>query len=547
MRSLFLMLALFIIMSACTQTNKKTQQHPNLLIIFTDEHRRQAMEFWQQPEYRGAINGTSDPVITPTLNKLASEGVVFSQGMSTHPVCSPHRAMLLSGTFATKNGVWKNCHQNSPTDLKEEIECYTDVLHEKGYNTAYFGKAHWIKPNKVFDLNANYVGTTSPPGGYLPNKYDIYIPPGPDRHSIEYWYQVLKDDHFSQYVYSNDSELIGGKSDGEMYKINEFSSKHEARTIIDYLKNNREQRDSNKPFCITWSLNPPHPPYNNTGDCEEESFNLYKDMTHDELFNRPNRSNRASDLNAKIYYANVTSTDKYIGEVLDALDDLGLGDNTLVVFTADHGEMLGSHNRMQKNCEYEEAFGVPLIMRFRNVLKHNIDDLLIGTTDLYPTFLGLMGLSDLIPGVVDGIDYSDIIIDPKSSKVKRPTSTPLISIEGEKKGVRTSEYTFTVYGNGKTTLFNNVIDPYQQNNLNFDSLPSHKQKMLSRELGYWLRLSNDPWVKETKRAEVIDYSVTQGGDKAVSAKFHDQAEHSKSTNDLKPGKIGALLNMGIKL
>jgi arylsulfatase A-like enzyme len=509
MRKIYLLLILWLtVFSACTKLKKPVQKQPNLLIIFTDEQRRQAMEFWQQPEYQGAINGNSDPVITPKLNKLASEGVVFTQAMSTHPVCSPHRAMLLTGTFSTTNGVWKNCHENSPTDLKEDIECFTDVLYKKGYNTAYFGKCHWIKPDRVFDKDANYVGTTSPPGGELPNKFDIYIPPGPDRHSIEYWYQVLKDNHFSHYVYSNDPEAIGGKSDGEMYKSNEFSSKHEARTLINYLKNTHQQRDSDKPFCIIWSLNPPHPPYNKIEDCEEESYELYKNMTHDELFNRPNRTDKASDLNAQVYFANVTSTDKYIGQVIDTLDALGLGDNTLVVFTSDHGEMLGSHDRMQKNCEFEEAFGVPLIIRFNGVLKHNIDDLLIGTTDLYPTFLGLMGLHQLVPGEVKGRDYSDLIKNPNEGHGYRPVSTPFISIEGDKKGIRTNKYTFTVYGDGQLTLYNNLSDPYQLTNLSFDSLPAEDQQILSQELGYWLKLSQDPWVSEGKNSDVIDYSVS---------------------------------------
>ncbi|WP_167607640.1 sulfatase [Maribellus sediminis] len=501
------LLLLLITLSACNQAQKSAQKQPNLLIIFTDEHRRQSMEFWQLPEYKGAINGVSDPVFTPNLNNLAAEGVVFTQAMSTHPVCSPHRAMLLSGTFPMQNGIWKNCHLNSDTDLKEDLACFTDVLYDNGYNTAYFGKCHWIKPTNVFDQDANYVGTTEAPGGEMPNKYDIYIPPGPDRHSVEYWYQVLKDNHFEHYVYSNDPDAVGGKSDGEMYKSMEFSSKHEARTIIDYLKNNRNQRDSDKPFCITWSLNPPHPPYNKLADCEKESYELYENMSHDQLFNRPNRTDKASDLNARVYYANVTSTDKYIGKVIHTLDSLGLGDNTLVVFTSDHGEMLGSHDRMQKNCEYEEAFGVPLIIRYKGVLKHKLDDLLIGTTDLYPTFLGLMGLDHLIPEQVLGTDYSTTIKDDQTGTVDRPVSTPFISIEGNKKGLRTNKYTFTVYGDGTITLFDNLSDPYQQANLEFDMLPAEDQQMLREELGYWLKLSQDPWVSEKLHSNYIDYSV----------------------------------------
>jgi len=194
--------------------------------------------------------------------------------------------------------------------------------------------------------------------------------------------------------------------------------------------------------------------------------------------------------------------------VIDVLDSLGLGDNTLVVFTSDHGEMLGSNNRMQKNCEYEEAFGVPLILRYKGILQHKIDDLLVGTTDLYPTFLGLMGLSHLIPKEVVGTDYSDMIKDLQAGTVNRPISTPFLSVEGNKKGVRTTKYTFTVSGDGSVALFNNINDPYQLTNLNFSSLPAEDRKILSSELGYWLKLSHDPWVNEKINSQVIDYSVS---------------------------------------
>jgi len=128
MRKLLSTLFLLLISFSATKTKKQ----PNLLIVFTDEHRRQAMEFWLQPEYQGVINGTSDSVITPNLDKLASEGVVFTQVMSTHPVCSPHRAMLLSGRFPKQNGIWMNCYPEVKSQLKNDLECYTDVLYEKG-------------------------------------------------------------------------------------------------------------------------------------------------------------------------------------------------------------------------------------------------------------------------------------------------------------------------------------------------------------------------------------------------------------------------------
>jgi len=123
----------------------------------------------------------------------------------------------------------------------------------------------------------------------------------------------------------------------------------------------------------------------------------------------------------------------------------------------------------------------------------------------------LMGLLHLIPEEVAGTDYSDMIKDPQARIAHRPLSTPFISIEGNKKGVRTTEYTFTIYENGKITLFNNLSDPYQQTNLDFSTLPIEDRKMLSQELGYWLKLSQDPWVEESKHPNLIDYSVNING------------------------------------
>ena len=120
-----------------------------------------------------------------------------------------------------------------------------------------------------------------------------------------------------------------------------------------------------------------------------------------------------------------------------------------------------------------------------------------------------MGLSKLIPKEVAGTDYSGIIKDSNTASVSRPVSTPFISIEGNKKGVRTNKYTFTVYGDGSTTLYNNLNDPYQLKNLSYNSLPAKDKQMLSQELGYWLNLSKDPWVNEKKHADIIDYSYNK--------------------------------------
>lgn len=168
-------------------------RYPNVVFIMPDQFRRQAMGFWSREKYRGAINGTSDPVHTPNLDRFADESIVFSQAISTQPVCSPFRAMLMSGRFPEQNGVKVNCKAGRDSSLREDIECFTDVLAKAGYSLGYIGKLHLDKPLPHFDKEGNYVGEG---GGYFVDGspesstdcWDMYTPPGPKRHGIDYWY-----------------------------------------------------------------------------------------------------------------------------------------------------------------------------------------------------------------------------------------------------------------------------------------------------------------------------------------------------------------------
>lgn len=485
--------------------NKKNSK-PNLLFIYADQYRRQAMGFWSKPEYQGALNGVSDPVETPNLDKLANEGIVFTQAMSTQPVCSPFRGMLMSGMFPEQNGIMQNCKNGRKDELKQDAICLTDVFHNQGYSNAYFGKAHWHKTEPLFDINGNYVGSEDDPGGNYVNSFDTYVPPGNSRHSIEYWYQALKDSHKDPHIYSNDSVAINGKTDGELHRPKIYSPLNEADHIINYINNNRGQRDTQKPFSIIWALNPPHSPYSSIDDCDEDAYNeYYKDESIESLLNRPNVTTDLVDDKVRYYFANVTGVDKYIGRVISALELAGLKENTIIVFTSDHGEMMGSHERTGKTVEYEESFGVPFLISAPKQFEHRIENLLLGSTDIMPTLLGLMGMKDDIPNSVMGVDYSNLLVDENNLSVTKPKSA-LYLTKSKARGIRTDRYTFTLSNDGLVnSLFDNINDPYQLTSLNFDSLPNDEQTFLLSELGSWLAKANDNWYQEQKFAEFIIY------------------------------------------
>lgn len=492
--------------SAKAQKNKSNQA-PNVIIIVADQMRRAAMGFWSQPEYQGVLNGSSDHVITPNLDKLAASGVVFNQAIANFPLCSPFRGMLMSGMFPNNNGVNNNTRKDRPTTgLKFELDTMTEVFQDAGYNTALFGKAHWHHNLPLFDNKGVYQGTTESPGGHFLTitDYDTYIPAGPGRHGIEYWYQTIGHDHDNPVAYSNDPYTISGKKDGVPNYPNNYTAVNQADVIIDYVQNNRGQRDNNKPFSLLWTMDPPHNPYEDISDTDEQIYNqFYKHPAMQKLLNRPNVDIKTAKKHFRIYFSMITLIDREIGRVMQTLKQQGLTDNTLVIFTADHGEMMGSHSKMAKNVFYEESLGIPLIMSLPNKLQHHINDLLINVPDFMPTILGLVGLDKSIPTNLDGIDHSEFLVN------KTTTNKPLSSLyygKVSELGVRTDQYTFALNKHGKTIgLFDNIKDPYQLNSLTLNDIPKDDKHLLLSELGNWLEKIDHDWYTQRQYSKLIIY------------------------------------------
>ena len=186
---IFLLIFVFSFSDCKTQDKKQSdrkvevvEKQPNILIIFPDQLRRYSAGFWSEEPYKNHVFGEPDPVITPNIDKLAKNGVVFSNAISNFPLCSPYRGMLISGRYPEQNGIWNNCFIGRNESLRDDITTIPDLFYTAGYNTSYFGKCHWLKNDPVFDENGNYIGKTEFPGGQYVNKYDTYIPPGKSRH-----------------------------------------------------------------------------------------------------------------------------------------------------------------------------------------------------------------------------------------------------------------------------------------------------------------------------------------------------------------------------
>ncbi|QYM78874.1 sulfatase [Horticoccus luteus] len=449
-----------------------TARAPNLLFFFPDQMRRQAMGFVGE-----------DPALTPHIDRFSREGLYLPRATSTFPVCSPWRGMMMTGRFPCATGITNNCNSTRPTVyLHRDEDCVTDVLHRAGYHIGYIGKWHLTHPHAPYipqDIREDDV------------KWDEFTPKA-DRHHIDYWYGYnAYDDHLRPRYWDNNAPR-----DGYHY-VNEWSPEHETDLGIRYLENaGGAMRDPAKPFALWMSLNPPHPPYAKVPARLRER---YQGHSWRDLLQRKNVRLEGIGANARDavldYFAAVTGVDEQFGRVLATLDRLNLADDTIVVFTSDHGDMMGSQGLMSKPYPYEEAFSIPLIIRWPGRLAAGrTDDLLFGTPDLMPTLLGLMGQRTQIPRQVQGTDYADLLLGRPGPK--RPDSAfYLDSTDGGHRGVRTHRHTYVTglgaNGEARVRLFDNENDRYQLHNL------AEKEPALAAELDRatqeWLHRIGDPW------------------------------------------------------
>lgn len=494
-------------------TVEKEAALPNVIYVFPDQMRNHAMGFWNETGYKEHVNFTGDPVYTPNLNRFAKESVVLTSAMSNCPLSSPHRGSLLTGMYPENSGVSLNCNSNRPvSSLRDDVVCISDAYKKAGYDCAYIGKLHVDFPTP---------NNPQAPGQYvedLQTVWDAYTPPE-RRHGFDYWYSYGTYDVHKQPHYWD--------TDGNRHEIKEWSPKHETDKAIAYLRNKGNVRGKEKPFFMMISYNPPHSPYQSLEDCMEEDYNLYKDMLLKDLLIRPNADTSMSKAACvRYYFASVTGIDREFGRILDELKKLGIEENTIIVFTSDHGETMCSQGiNDPKNSPYAESMNVPFMVRYPAKVKPRIDnELLLSTPDIMPTLLGLSGLEEEIPATVEGRNYAGWFIRQERSVPVRETALYIKNTDGEKdekgkivsyfpisRGIKTKEYTLTLSIDKETRelenvlLFNDKEDPYQLVNLPAEE---NKELILSlcRKLLPLLKEANDPWYKEKILSEWIPYT-----------------------------------------
>ena len=381
---------------------RAVQRPPNLLFIMTDQQRFDAL----------SCAGNS-ALPTPNLDRLAQEGVRFENSMCPFPVCVPSRTGMLTGKSSANTGVRGNvAAQDTVSDPGPSFD---NLLHDRGYKSQYYGK--WHAPYKMTRTYDNKVAAVNVPD--LPNEHreflaylDRHVPRRAPRKGelIENYY-----DRRPYRPYPVDSEyqnaqtgIVDGKhpTQQEVIGVLDVPKEHtHAAYAVDLaIRALEEMKDG--PFSLTCSISPPHPPFLSVQPYADmfppAKMPLPKNFSHDlrwspyrlraESMSHYHNADFVRQLTA-VYHAMVREVDDHIGRLLKRLDALGLRQNTLVIFTADHGEMLGSHGLVSKMVFHEEAVHVPLLMRMPGVIKpgtvvkHPVSGL-----DLFSTILDYLGV-----------------------------------------------------------------------------------------------------------------------------------------------------------
>ena len=472
-------LLLFPILAMGIQAQEK-QSSPNLIFIMADQWRGDAL---------GCLG--KEAVKTPHLDQLASEGVNFTNAVSSYPVSSPARGMLMTGMYPVHSKVTGNC--NSATapygvELPESARCWSDVLKDQGYELGYIGKWHLDSPYQP------YIETSNNKGKIAWNEWC----PKERRHGFSHWIAYgTYDYHLKPMYWDTDA------SRDEFYFVDQWGPEYETDRAIDYIANrDNKLRDAGKPFALVVSMNPPHTGYELVPDKYKE---IYRDVDVETVCNSPiiaPKGTKMGDFYRKSvldYYACMTGVDEQVGRIIRQLKEQGLFENTIVVFTSDHGDSMGMHEHIGKNIYYEEAMRIPMMISWPEKIAPRRDStLMIAFADLYPSLLSLMGFKEQIPAEVQTFDLSaSILSQEKAQEVVQPYYYLLPeNLMTGYRGLRTKKYTFVVHAtNGRTDewiLFDREQDPFQRNNIAPDQPALIKQ--FTSQLKDWLKKTNDPFM-----------------------------------------------------
>ena len=355
------------LLALCAQApaeDARVATRPNVLVIQPDQHRAMTL---------GAAGDRQ--ASTPNLDRLAAQGIRFSNAASCSPVCSPFRGTMQTGLYCHAHGVVLN-----GIPLDGELTGFAQLFVEAGYVTGYIGKWH-------LEGGLRAQGT----GGYVPE----------DRRFG--WQEWLGYETGHEYF---DVWRCNRNGDKVSVKGYDWEPTWHTDVMLDFA---RRHRDAGRPWLYYLAYGPPHKPE----QCPRKYLEMFPQdkiqLPPDLLDGFSGKAMEAILRSWQVYYAQVAAIDHEIGRLVEGLKQLDVDDNTIIVYCSDHGDRLGSHwdqrdglKRLRgKGQPYATAFRIPLIVRWpKRIRPRQVCDALVGSVDLTPTILDLAGLD--VPAAMQG-------------------------------------------------------------------------------------------------------------------------------------------------
>ena len=408
----------------------------NLLIIFTDQQHHRAL-------------GRIDPMyMTPNLDRLADEGVLFTHAYSNNPLCGPFRGCLMTGLLTSHCGLKAN---NMP--LPPDKPTLAGQLRARGWQTGFVGKWH-LGGRGAESIPEEKRGGFERFTGY--QMYNGFDPAEPYCNRVAFF-----DDDNVEHVYREHRT--------------EVTTRLATRMLRDMAKDTR-------PFCLVVGYQAPHYPEQPLPAYEQ----LYRDVVfpvdaqgmnvepYTPTFNPPSPADRSlcPDYRRyggnmaeykRLYAAMVSQVDHGVGVLLQTLKDTGHWEDTLVVFTSDHGDMQGSHGLVNKGVPYEMSAGIPMLVRCPGGAKGVRSDALVQGVDIFATAMALAGADN--PG--DGRSLLPIVQGDGRGEIHSFVVSESFQGSAPWKMIRTARYKLVVSAEDHTPrlLFDMEKDPDEQCNL----------------------------------------------------------------------------------
>ncbi len=474
---------IFWFLHACKPSPKnkpleKQIQIPNLLVIMTDEHNFRTLGCYRDllSTEQAFVWGDRLAVKTPNIDFLADNGTLFSKFYAVAPLCSPARSSFVSGIYPQHTGV-----QENDQPMRDTVVTFAKILKENGYATGYAGKWHldgmgkpqW-GPERQF--------------GFADNRY------------------MFNRGHWKKVVDTPNGPLIDAvNAKGDFtYALNgadetSYMTDFLTDKTLEFIKENKEA-----PFCYMVSYPDPHGP----DEVRAPYDTLYNHMaftpTKTSLKEGDDIPSWASKQQPEVdqsqYFGMVKCIDDNVGRLIDYLKENELLQNTIIVFTADHGDLRGEHHRRNKGVPMEGSAKVPFIVYSQNLVqKGKTIKNAFNSVDFAPSILNLMGFSS--DEDMQGIDFSSLLTASDSKNID--DFTVMRSSSNKKKWIAavTSRYKLVLSEQDPPWLLDLEMNP--EETINYIETPEKKEvvKNLAAMLSDYGHTFEDPYLKHPKIAE----------------------------------------------